>query len=90
MGNFYLDFPPEAKEPITEKEAYEIFKERILDLQERIRTSSTLKDIEDVEKGILFVENMATRRFEILLADAKAEIEQTKKSFEEHKSLISQ
>jgi len=90
MGNFYLDFPPEAKEPITEKEAYEIFKERILDLQERIRTSSTLKDIEDVEKGILFAENMAARRFEIFLADAKAEIEQTKKSFEDHKNLISE
>jgi len=90
MGNFYLDFPPEAKEPITEKEAYKIFKERILDLQERIRTSSTLKDIEDVEKGILFAENMAARRFEIFLADAKAEIEQTKKSFEDHKNLISE
>ena len=90
MVNFYLDFPPEAKEPITEKEAYKIFKERILDLQERIRTSSTLKDIEDVEKGILFAENMAARRFEIFLADAKAEIEQTKKSFEDHKNLISE
>jgi len=90
MGNFYLDFPPEAQEPITENELYELFKQRLQDLKERIRTSATLKDVEGVETEILFAENMATRRFEIFLADAKAKIEQTKKSFEDHKNLISQ
>lgn len=90
MGNFYLDFPPEAQEPITENELYELFKQRLQDLKERIRTSATLKDVEGVETEILFAENMVTRRFEIFFADAKSDIDQTKKSFEDHKSLISQ
>lgn len=90
MGNSNLTFPSEAKEPITEKEIYELFKGRLLDLQERIRASTTLKDVDSVETELLFEESMLARRFEIFLADAKTDMVQIRKAFEDHKNLISQ
>jgi len=90
MTNSNLTFPSEAKEPITEKELYEMFKRRLLDLQEKIRASATPKDIDNVETEILFEESMLARRFEIFLADAKTDMSQIRKAFEDHKNLISQ
>jgi hypothetical protein len=90
MMNSNLTFPSEAKEPVTEKEVYEMFKRRLLDLQEKIRASATPKDIDTVETEILFEESMLARRFEIFLADTKMDMAQTRKAFEDHKNLISE